>query len=192
MLIRGRNRRSSRSLAAALMIVQTLGATWYSAAAIPWRSPDGSLAISLHDGWERGAPEDNKVYDPRAQSQILPGSAHRLYTGGWLSRRFITLQVVQMSGFRGDAVPQLMQALVQRLQGQGLEVVRTYYDNIQKGFVHYRFTHTGDPVSTYAVLVGTAGGIFYIELNAPREDEDILVGEALQVLNSAVVLRPAR
>ena len=99
------------------------------------------------------------------------------------------MQVAQFPNASGSSVNQFIDFLVTRLQGQGLEVQRRYYDNIQKGFVQYRFMHSGDPVSQVAIIVGAATGIFYIEVTAPREDEERLQGEALQILNSVSVLR---
>ena len=157
-----------------------------------WRSPDGAIAVSFPDGWVKGTLPGVKEYDSASSAKYLRGSFHHLYVGGLIARRYITFQVAQMGDLAGAAVPKMVDALGDAMRKRGFEIVRTYSADPVKGYIRYRFLHTGDPVSQYVLLVGAETGIFYIEITAPRQDEARLEGEALQLLSSVHVLRPVK
>lgn len=155
-----------------------------------WRSPDGAIALLLHDKWKQDDIAKSKQYDSKLTSQVIPGSYHTLHIGGILSPRYISFSVYLLSNIEGNKVEQIINLVSQKLRGRNLDVVDVHFDKQAKGYIHYRFTHTGDPVSQVLICVGVSTGLYTIEVNAPRRDEEKLKEEAQRIFSNISILKP--
>ena len=155
-----------------------------------WWSPDGAIEILLHDKWKQTEIAKSKQYDSNLTSQVIPGSFHTLHVGGILPPRYISLSVYLFSNAESNKVEELINLVSQQLRGKNLDVVDVHFDKQVKGYIHYRFTHTGYPVSQVLIFVGVSTGIYAIEVNAPRQDEEKLKYEAQRIFNNISILKP--
>lgn len=173
-------------LGSALILVAAIG--FAVAASFPWSSPDGSIALTLHDGWRRGNREGVKTFSSNSTS-YLAGSKHSLLLGGILRSRYLSLQVAHFPSLQGHAVPLFMNTLANDLRAQGHEIVRHGAVGTS-GTISCRFIHSDDPVSQIVIVIGAETGTFIIEMTAPRQDEDRLAEEAARLVDGVEVLRP--
>ena len=155
-----------------------------------WKSPDGAISIYLHDEWQKRLPGSTKIHNTKGSDMIVSGSQHRLFLGGFLARRYLSLQVAKYPADANHKIDELTGLVVARLRAQGLAVVQQFSDGRIKSWVLYRFLHSGDPVSQTMILVRAPETVYLLEMTAPRKDEERLRGESLQVFNS-IKLQPA-
>lgn len=155
-----------------------------------WRSPDGAIEILLHDKWKQSDITKSISYDSKLTSQVISGSFHTLHAGGIFPSRYVSLSVYFFSDYEGNEVEQMINLIGQQLREQNHDVVEVHFDKQAKGYMHYRFIHTGDPVSQIAICVGVSTGIYIIEINAPKQDEKKLKEEAQRIFNNISILRP--
>lgn len=156
---------------------------------IVWQSPDKSISVALHNGWEKNDVKNVKMYNQSSIGLIIPDSFFRLYTGGLFPRRYINLQIMFFDKVEGVTAEALLKYMAQKAREKGLIIVREYYQNSWRGFIQYRFVHTGREVSQVVAIISTETGFFHIETTALREDENILRDESLQVFSSVSILR---
>ena len=155
-----------------------------------WRSSDGAVLLSLHDKWNQTRIAGAKEFDPYLTSKVIPGSDHALHVGGILQKRYISFSVYSSSSIEGNKVEQVINLVSQQLREQNCDVIDVHFDKQGKGYIFYRFTHTGDPVSQVLILVGVSTGQYAIEINAPRRDEEKLKEEALKIFSNLSILKP--
>jgi hypothetical protein len=155
-----------------------------------WRSPDGAIELLLHNKWKQDDMTKSKQYDSKTTSLVIPGSFHTLHAGGIFPPRNISLSVYFLAGNEGNKVEQMINLTSQQLQGKNYDVVDIHFDKQAKGYIHYRFIHTGDSVSSVTICVGVSTGIYVIEFIAPRRDEEKLKEEAERIFNNISILKP--
>lgn len=151
-----------------------------------WISPDGKLKIFLHNKWVQGDLKKTKIYDVNA-TQAIPGAFFQLFVGG-LPQRYITLSVYP--ALKGGEISsrQLVDITIQQLRQQGFDVLEVQNEKQGKSYVHYRFTHSGDPVSQVLIAVQVSIGIYMIEINSPRKDEKMLLIEAQNIFKNINII----
>jgi len=157
-----------------------------------WQGPDKTIAVALHDGWKKNNKDDIKMYNPGAIRLYIPDSFYRLYTGGFFPRRYINLQIMFVDKIANLTAEAYLKYLANKIREQGLIIVREYYQDSWKGFIQYRFVHTGKEVAQVVAIISTETGFYHIETTALRADENILKDESLQVFNSVSILRPPK
>ena len=169
------------------IVLISVGCTRSAPSASVWQSPDGLIAVHLHGGWEHGPLDSAKQYSAKTAKAIIPGSQYRLLLGGLLQKRYINFSVVTLPNPSGLSVEQALEGTSRKLMEQGSEVVRKSYDGRFKGYMQYRYLHSGDDVSAVIVYVGIPTSLYIFEIVGPRKDEERLRGEALQIFSSIVL-----
>jgi len=155
-----------------------------------WRSPDGAIVLLLQENWKRTDPAKAMQYDSNYASQAIPGSFHSLRSGGIIRPRYITFSVYLFSGIEGNRIEDFIYLVGQKLLERNYEIVTVHFDKQAKGYIHYRFIHTGHSVSQVYILVGVSNGIYGIEVTAPRQDEERLKEEAMEIFNNIKIIDP--
>jgi hypothetical protein len=147
-----------------------------------WRYEE--VSISYPRGWERTDPANARQFSPSVSQQI-PGSYFTRRAGGIIPRR-LSAAVYSLGRVpEGVGIADVAEQLFSRIESQ-YPVVDRYAVSAQgPRLVTYRFQHSGDQVSQAIILfISSRGGLYFLEVTGHRRDEDLLTGEARQLVHS--------
>ncbi len=151
---------------------------------IPWRTPDGAVTLILPEGWTSAPASGLQWYPGPSQKNVIPGSLHSLYVGGLLERRHISFVAYDFTGMEKLPLKNALDTVAAGLRQQGHQVLSVESGGDVRGFIYYRFMHTGAPASQFVICVRLPKAFYVLEMTALLQYEAELARQARQVYGS--------
>lgn len=150
-----------------------------------WVNPEATVRVPLPRGWHEHDGRDLRVYAER-QGRYVVGPMFSRRAAGTLRVRNLSFVVYGLGSLEDQSQLYDLFASAERRVRQSFPVVLTEID-ARPGisWLVYQFQHTGDPVTQAALFFADRNNsVYMIEVTGHRRDQQLLLGEARQILHS--------